>query len=110
MQETACEWLSFATGDNLPAFFFFEQCAHEEHDEQVTRKTVEMTLISKLIRSHRDDEQGKSWEPGAQEVAQYFADVTFWNSISRARWPFLEANVPVVVSLMVPLVTPLDEL
>ena len=25
-------------------------------------------------------------------------------------WPFLEANVPVVVSLMVPLVTPLDEL
>ena len=43
-------------------------------------------------------------------VAQYFADVTFWSSISRARWPFLEANIPVVVSLMVPLVTPLDEL
>ena len=43
-------------------------------------------------------------------VAQYFADVTFWSSISRARWPFPEANIPVVVSLMVPLVTPLDEL
>ena len=24
--------------------------------------------------------------------------LTFWSSISRARWPFLEANVPVVVS------------
>ena len=78
-----------------------------------------MELISKLIRSLRDEEQGKSWEPGAQVVArsrwervvaQYFADVTFWSSISRARWPFLEANVPVVVSMMVPLVTPLDEL
>ena len=34
-------------------------------------------------------------------VAQYFADVTFWSSISRARWSFLEANVPVVVSLMI---------
>ena len=43
-------------------------------------------------------------------VAQYFADVTFYSSLSRARWPFLEANVPVVVSLMVPLITPLDEL
>ena len=27
-----------------------------------------------------------------------------------ARWPFLEANITVVVSLMVPLVSPLDEL
>ena len=43
-------------------------------------------------------------------VAQYFADVTFWNSISRARWSFREANVPVVVSLMVPLITPIDEM
>ena len=43
-------------------------------------------------------------------VAQYFADVTFWSSISRARWSFLEANVPVVVSLLVPLITPIDEM
>ena len=43
-------------------------------------------------------------------VAQYFVDVTFWSSISRTRWSFLEANVPVVVSLMVPLVVPLDEM
>ena len=42
-------------------------------------------------------------------VAQYFADVSFWSSISRGRWPFLEASVPVVVSLVVPLITPLDE-
>ena len=49
---------------------FLGQCAHVEHDEQVTRKTLEMELISKLIRSLRDDEQGKSWEPGAQVVAQ----------------------------------------
>ena len=50
--------------------FFLGQRAHEEHDEQVTRKALEMELISKLIRSFRDDEQGKSWEPGAQVVAQ----------------------------------------
>ena len=50
-------------------------------------------------------------------VAQYFADVTFWSSLSRARWPFLEANIPVVVSLIgpfvvpiiIPLLTPLDD-
>ena len=42
-------------------------------------------------------------------VAQYFADVTSRSSISRARWPFLEANIPVIVSLMAPLVTPPDE-
>ena len=50
--------------------FFLGQRAHEEHDEQVTRKALDMELISKLIRSFRDDEQGKSWEPGAQVVAQ----------------------------------------
>ena len=49
---------------------FFAQCAHEDHGDQVTRKTLEMELIPKLIRSLRDDEQGKSWEPGAQVVAQ----------------------------------------
>ena len=43
-------------------------------------------------------------------VAQYFADVTLWSSISRARWSFLEANVPVVVNLMVPLITSIDEM
>ena len=43
-------------------------------------------------------------------VAQYFADVTIWSSISRPLWSFLEANVPVVVSLMVPLITPIDEI
>ena len=61
----------------------------------------------------------KSREPGTQVVAQSrrerlvaqnFADVTFWSSISRARWSFLEANVPVVVSLIVPLVLPIDEM
>ena len=45
-----------------------------------------------------------------QVVAQFFADVTFWSSTSGTRWSFHEANVPVVVSLIVPLVTPLDEL
>ena len=33
-----------------------------------------------------------------------------WGSISRARWSFLEANVPVVVSLMIPLITPINEM
>ena len=47
------------------------------------------------------------WE---RVVAQYFADVTIWSSISRPLWSFLEANVPVVVSLMVPLITPIDEI
>ena len=42
-------------------------------------------------------------------VAQYFADVAFWSSISRPRWTLLEANVAVVASLMVPLVTPVNE-
>ena len=42
-------------------------------------------------------------------VAQYFADVAFWSSISRTRWTFLEANVSVVVNLMVPLVIPVNE-
>ena len=43
-------------------------------------------------------------------VAQNFADVTFLSSVSRTRWSFLEANVPVVVSLMVPFVIPIDEM
>ena len=43
-------------------------------------------------------------------VAQHFADVTFLSSISRTRWSFLEADVPVVVSLMVPFVVPIDEM
>ena len=43
-------------------------------------------------------------------VAQYFADVTFLSSISRTRWSFLEANVPFVLSLMVPFVIPIDEM
>ena len=30
--------------------------------------------------------------------------------MSRARWSFLEANVPDVVSLMVPLITAIDEM
>ena len=59
--------------------------------------------------SLRDDEQGKSQEPGSASgcahmtrlvVAQNFADVTFLSSITRTRWSFLEANVPVVVSFM----------
>ena len=43
-------------------------------------------------------------------VAQNFTDATFLSSISRTRWSFLKANVPVVVSLMVPCVIPMDEL
>ena len=43
-------------------------------------------------------------------VAQNFADVTFLSSISITRWSFLEANVPVVVSLMIPFVIPIDEM
>ena len=35
--------------------------------------------------------------------------MTFLSSLARTRWSFLEANVPVVVSLMVPLVTPINE-
>ena len=35
--------------------------------------------------------------------------MTFLSSISRARWPFLEANVPVVVSLMIPLIVPIND-
>ena len=42
-------------------------------------------------------------------VAQQLTDVTFLNSISRARWPFFEANVPIVVSLMIPLLVPINE-
>ena len=42
-------------------------------------------------------------------VAQYLANVTFGNTISRIRRTFCEANVPVVASLMVPLVTPVNE-
>ena len=42
-------------------------------------------------------------------VAQQVTDVTFGSTISRIRGTFLEANVPVVASLMVPLVTPVNE-
>ena len=49
--------------------FFFGHCAHEDHDEQVTKKKLGMELISKLISLLRDDEQGKTWEPGAHVVA-----------------------------------------
>ena len=35
--------------------------------------------------------------------------MTFLSSISRARGPFFEANVPVVVSLMIPLIVPINE-
>ena len=41
---------------------------------------------------------------------QHFADVTFCSFISRTRWSFLEANVPVVVSLVVPLITSINEM
>ena len=62
--------------------FFCGHCAHEDHDEQVTKKTLEMELISKLIRSLRDDEQGKTWEPGAQ-VAEQSRSRTSGRSILR---------------------------
>ena len=42
-------------------------------------------------------------------VAQYLANVAFGSTFSRTRRTFFEANVPVVVSLMVPLVTPVKE-
>ena len=42
-------------------------------------------------------------------VAQYLANVAFGSSISRTRRTFFEANVPVVGNLMVPLVTPVNE-
>ena len=43
-------------------------------------------------------------------VAQYLAHVAFESTVSRIRGAFFEANVPVVVSLMVPLITPVDEM
>ena len=42
-------------------------------------------------------------------VAEDLANVAFESTISRIRRAFFEANVPIVVSLMVPLVTPVDE-
>ena len=45
-----------------------------------------------------------------REVAQHIADMTFLSSLARTRWSFLEANVPIVVSLMVPFVIPIDEM
>ena len=42
-------------------------------------------------------------------VAQYLANVTFGSTFSRIRRAFCEANVPVAASLMVPLVTPVNE-
>ena len=41
-------------------------------------------------------------------VAQYLANVTFVSTNSRIRRTCCEANVPVVASLMVPLVTPVN--
>ena len=51
------------------------QCAHEDHDGQVTTKTREMKekeqgTDNNPTRPLRDDEQGKSREPGAQTAAQ----------------------------------------
>ena len=82
--------------------------------------TSSLAKTSNLIRSLRDDEQGKAQiSPGnfkwlrthdeSEWSLNTFADVAFWSSISRTRWTFLEENVPVVVSLMVPLVTPVNE-
>ena len=39
-------------------------------------------------------------------VAQYLANVTFGSTIPRIRRTFCEANVPLVASLVVPLLTP----
>ena len=42
-------------------------------------------------------------------VAQYLTRIAFGSTISRTRRTLFEANVPGVVSLMVPLVTPVNE-
>ena len=43
-------------------------------------------------------------------VAQHIADMTFLSSISRTRRPFFEANVPIIMGLMIPLVVPINEM
>ena len=42
-------------------------------------------------------------------VAQYFANVAFGNTIPGMRRTFCEADIPVVASLVVPLVIPINE-
>ena len=60
-----------------------------------------MELISKLIRSLRDDEQGKTWEPERmwlrnQDESKWSLNTSlmlrFGALFSRTRWSFLEAK------------------
>ena len=84
-------------------------------DTEIRLTCGNLARTRELIRSLRDDEQVKSQEPasagGCVPMTKASSrSVAFWSAISRTRWTFLEPNVPVVVSLMVPLVTPLDEM
>ena len=86
---------------------FFKNSAHGDHDEQVTTKAREMKekkeLTSNLIRSLREEEQGKSREPGAQVVAQSrrervvaqnFADLTFGDLVPELAGRSLRRMLP----------------
>ena len=62
-----------------------------------------MDLVERVVAECRHE---LWWE---RVVAQHLANVTFGNTISRIRRTFYEADIPVVASLVVPLVTPVNE-
>ena len=76
-----------------------------------------LAKTSELIRSLRDDEQGKNaGTSDAQVVAQLrkgrivahnLTDMSLLSSVSRIRRSFFEANVPIVVILIGPCVAPI---
>ena len=107
---------------------------HENQDENKKREALDMLGMryprwdNRVIRSLGDEEHV---DPNERMVADCRQDSTkyewshgfdesewslntsrmlrFGALLPETRWTFLEANVPVVVSLMVPLVTPVNE-
>ena len=67
-----------------------------------------MDLVERVFAECRQEDTKYEWSYGYDESEwslNSFANVTFGSTISRNRRTFCEANVPVVASLMVPLVT-----
>ena len=77
---------------------FIRSLGDEEH----------MDLVERVVAECRQEDTEYEWSYSYDE-SEYLANVTFGSTISRIRRTFREVNVPVVASLMVPLVTPVNE-
>ena len=71
--------------------------AHDEQGKRHQNSSGHFVMMSKGNRVNQE----RKWlrNQDESEWSLNTSLITFWSSISRARWPFLEANVPPVVRL-----------